>query len=97
MTVHWKPSRKAVETFMKYRENALYFWRNSKKFREDYGGQIIGILDKHVWYSCKDSEEFRRKLREEPRINQVFVQYVPKENEIILYASADLALNTIPV
>jgi hypothetical protein len=92
MVSHWKPSRKAVKDFIEYHENGLYFYflENSQKFREKYRGQTIGILDKRIWYSCEDPEEFRRKLREEPRMNQIFVTYVPKENERVFYASTAL-------
>lgn len=64
-----------------YLENREWFQQNYHNINEIYTGKMVGVLNQQVWFSSRDPEEFRKQLRAESRLVQIYVRYLSRKNE----------------
>jgi hypothetical protein len=78
---------RTIDTYQKYLENSGWAKKNFENIKKKYRGQMIAIHDKQIIFGSKNARDIREKLRSFDPVqrNQVYIRYIPEEDEIVLW------------
>lgn len=74
--------------YYEYRKNRRWFEQNLESITQEHEGQIVLVFNRAIVFASEDAEEAREKLRSlGDQMNQCYVHYIPKGNELLLVSS----------
>lgn len=80
----WEPTSQQATRLLAFRHSGEHYVKNISQIRKEYAGKFIAISDGNIIATKDEAEDLLGELRDqfsEESLSQIYITYVPREQE----------------